>query len=196
MKKFLFYLILSLCCSNMSLSNQNIKSDFLKWNIEFESLITKKKLIFCYPVIERIKDFYFYSYLFETRNETSSNKIEKIKTKYISEYIVSSFRQHVIIEDIVKDLNGMSNEGDWTPELKQNYIKNDTLMNLSEKYIGKEYVEIMNSKIPYNCFRTYDEFFGLNSASNFSQKELDVMQNLFIKEFENREESIFKEKTN
>jgi len=84
----------------------------------------------------------------------------------------------------------MSNKGDWTPELRQNYIKNDTLMSLSEKYIGKEYMKIISSKIPYNCFRTYDEYFGVNSASKFTQKELDVIQDISIEEFEQRETNL------
>ena len=192
MNRIIFLIIFFLnlfCYSSFSLSNE-IDSNHLKWNVEFESLNSKKKLIFCYPVIERVKDFYFYSYLFETKNETSSNKIEEIKMKYLSEYIISSFRQHVIIENLVKELNEMSNKGDWTPELRQNYIKNDTLMSLSEKYIGKEYIKIMSSKIPYNCFRTYDEYFGVNSASKFTQKELDVIQDISIEEFEQRETNL------
>ena len=192
MNRIIFLIIFFLnlfCYSSFSLSNE-IDSKHLKWNIEYESLNSKKKLIFCYPVIERVKDFYFYSYLFETKNETSPDKIEEIKIKYISEYIISSFRQHVIIENLVKELNEMSNKGDWTPELRQNYIKNDTLMSLSEKYIGKEYIKIMSSKIPYNCFRIYDEFFGVNSASKFTQKELDVIQDISIEEFEQRETNL------
>ena len=190
MKKIVCIIILNLFCySSFSLSNE-IDSNHLKWNVEFESLNSKKKLIFCYPVIERVKDFYFYSYLFETKNETSPDKIEEIKIKYISEYIISSFRQHVIIKNLVKELNEMSNNGDWTLELRQNYIKNDTLMSLSEKYIGKEYIKIMSSKIPYNCFRIYDEFFGVNSASKFTQKELDVIQDISIEEFEKRETNL------
>ena len=198
MNRIIFLIIFFLnlfCYSSFSLSNE-IDSKHLKWNIEYESLNSKKKLIFCYPVIERVKDFYFYSYLFETKNETSPDKIEEIKIKYISEYIISSFRQHVIIENLVKELNEMSNKGDWTPELRQSYIKNDTLMSLSDKYIGKEYIKIMSSKIPYNCFRTYDDFFGVNSASKFSQKELDVIQNVAIEEFEKREDNIIKKMTN
>ena len=196
MKKIVCIIILNLFCySSFSLSNE-IDSKHLKWNIEYESLNSKKKLIFCYPVIERVKDFYFYSYLFETKDETSPDKIEEIKIKYISEYIISSFRQHVIIENLVKELNEMSNKGDWTPELRQNYIKNDTLMSLSDKYIGKEYTDIMSSKIPYKCFTTYDDFFGVNSASKFSQKELDAIQDYSIEEFKNREDSIIKKMTN
>ena len=196
MKKIVCIIILNLFCySSFSISDET-DVNYVKWNVEFESLNTKKKLVFCYPVIERVKDFYFYTYLFKKKNETSSDKIEEIKIKYISEYIVASLRQHVIIKNLVTELDNISNGGNLTLELRENIIKNDTLMSLSDKYIGKEYTDIMSSKIPYKCFTTYDDFFGVNSASKFSQKELDVIQNVAIEEFEKREDNIIKKMTN
>ena len=55
---------------------------------------------------------------------------------------------------------------------------------------------IIKTQIPYKCFKTYDDFFGVNSASKFSQKELDVIQDYYIEEFEKRELDIIKKMTN
>ena len=198
MNKIIFLIIFFLnlfCYSSFSLSNE-IDSNYVKWNVEFESLNTKKKLVFCYPVIERVKDFYFYSYLFETKNETSSNKIEEIKMKYLSEYIISSFRQHVIIKNLVLKLDNLPKDEILTLKFRENLIKDESLMSLSDTYIGKEYMKIIKTQIPYKCFKTYDDFFGVNSASKFSQKELDAIQDYSIEEFKNREDSIIKKMTN
>jgi len=192
MKKIVCIIILNLFCySSFSLSDE-IDNNYVKWNVEFESLNTKKKLVFCYPVLERVKDFHLYMYLFKKKNETSSEKIKEIKKKSITEYIVASFRQHVTIKNLFTELDNMSENGNLTLQLRENFIKNDTLMSLSDKYIGKEYIKIIKTQIPYKCFTTYDDFFGVNSASKFSQKELDVIQNVAIEEFEKRELNIFK----
>ena len=194
MKKIITILITSLLwCSS---SSANTQDNVLKWNVEFESLDTKKKLVFCYPVLERVKDFHLYMYLFKKKNETSSEKIKEIRKKSIAEYIVASFRQHVTIKNLFTELDNMSENGNLTLQLRENFIKNDTLMSLSDTYIGKEYLKIMKTQIPYKCFKTYDDFFGVNSASKFSQKELDAIQDYSIEEFKNREDSIIKKMTN
>ena len=196
MKKIVCIIILNLFCySSFSISDET-DVNYVKWNVEFESLNTKKKLVFCYPVIERVKDFHLYMYLFKKKNETSSEKIKEIRKKSIAEYIVASFRQHVTIKNLFTELDNMSENGNLTLQLRENFIKNDTLMSLSDKYIGKEYLKIMKTQIPYKCFITYDNFFGGNSASKFSQKELDVIQDYYIEEFEKRELDIIKKMTN
>ena len=196
MKKIVCIIILNLFCySSFSISDET-DVNYIKWNVEFESLNTKKKLVFCYPVIERVKDFHLYMYLFKKKNETSSEKIKEIRKKSIAEYIVASFRQHVTIKNLFTELDNMSENGNLTLQLRENFIKNDTLMSLSDKYIGKEYLKIMKTQIPYKCFITYDNFFGGNSASKFSQKELDVIQDYYIEEFEKRELDIIKKMTN
>lgn len=196
MKKIVCIIILNLFCySSFSISDET-DVNYVKWNVEFESLNTKKKLVFCYPVIERVKDFHLYMYLFKKKNETSSEKIKEIRKKSIAEYIVASFRQHVTIKNLFTELDNMSENGNLTLQLRENFIKNDTLMSLSDKYIGKEYLKIMKTQIPYKCFKTYDDFFGVNSASKFSQKELDVIQDYYIEEFEKRELDIIKKMTN
>jgi hypothetical protein len=196
MKKIVCIIILNLFCySSFSISDET-DVNYVKWNVEFESLNTKKKLVFCYPVIERVKDFHLYMYLFKKKNETSSEKIKEIRKKSIAEYIVASFRQHVTIKNLFTELDNMSENGNLTLQLRENFIKNDTLMSLSDKYIGKEYLKIMKTQIPYKYFITYDNFFGGNSASKFSQKELDVIQDYYIEEFEKRELDIIKKMTN
>ena len=196
MKKIVCIIILNLFCySSFSISDET-DVNYVKWNVEFESLNTKKKLVFCYPVIERVKDFHLYMYLFKKKNETSSEKIKEIRKKSIAEYIVASFRQHVTIKNLFTELDNMSENGNLTLQLRENFIKNDTLMSLSDTYIGKEYLKIMKTQIPYKCFKTYDDFFGVNSASKFSQKELDAIQDYSIEEFKNREDRIIKKKTN
>ena len=196
MKKIVCIIILNLFCySSFSISDET-DVNYVKWNVEFESLNTKKKLVFCYPVIERVKDFHLYMYLFKKKNETSSEKIKEIRKKSIAEYIVASFRQHVTIKNLFTELDNMSENGNLTLQLRENFIKNDTLMSLSDTYIGKEYLKIMKTRIPYKCFITYDNFFGGNSASKFSQKELDVIQDYYIEEFEKRELDIIKKMTN
>ena len=196
MKKIVCIIILNLFCySSFSISDET-DVNYVKWNVEFESLNTKKKLVFCYPVIERVKDFHLYMYLFKKKNETSSEKIKEIRKKSIAEYIVASFRQHVTIKNLFTELDNMSENGNLTLQLRENFIKNDTLMSLSDTYIGKEYLKIMKTQIPYKCFITYDNFFGGNSASKFSQKELDAIQDYSIEEFKNREDSIIKKMTN
>jgi hypothetical protein len=196
MKKIVCIIILNLFCySSFSISDET-DVNYVKWNVEFESLNTKKKLVFCYPVIERVKDFHLYMYLFKKKNETLSEKIKEIRKKSIAEYIVASFRQHVTIKNLFTELDNMSENGNLTLQLRENFIKNDTLMSLSDTYIGKEYLKIMKTQIPYKCFITYDNFFGGNSASKFSQKELDVIQDYYIEEFEKRELDIIKKMTN
>tara|TARA_B110000444_G_scaffold210754_1_gene206278 strand:+ start:230 stop:820 length:591 start_codon:yes stop_codon:yes gene_type:complete len=196
MKKIILIIILNLFCySSFSISDE-IDVNYVKWNVEFESLNTKKKLVFCYPVLERVKDFHLYMYLFKKKNETSSDKIKEIKKKSITEYIVASFRQHVIIKNLVLKLDNLPKDEILTLEFRENLIKDESLMSLSDTYIGKEYMKIIKTQIPYKCFKTYDDFFGVNSASKFSQKELDAIQDYSIEEFKNREDSIIKKMTN
>jgi hypothetical protein len=196
MKKIILIIILNLFCySSFSISDE-IDVNYVKWNVEFESLNTKKKLVFCYPVLERVKDFHLYMYLFKKKNETSSDKIKEIKKKSITEYIVASFRQHVNIKKLVLKIDNLPKDEILTLKFRENLIKDESLMSLSDTYIGKEYMKIIKTQIPYKCFKTYDDFFGVNSASKFSQKELDAIQDYSIEEFKNREDSIIKKMTN
>ena len=196
MKKIILIIVLNLLCySSFSISDE-IDVNYVKWNVEFESLNTKKKLVFCYPVLERVKDFHLYVYLFKKNNETSSDKIKEIRKKSITEYIVVDFREYVIIKNLVLKLDNLPKDVILTLEFRENLIKDESLMRLSDKYIGKEYMKIIKTQIPYKCFKTYDDFFGVNSASKFSQKELDAIQDYSIEEFKNREDSIIKKMTN
>ena len=156
MKKTLIILVLLFC--NTAISEEiNVKDRLNKFKWDFDSLIKEKKLAYCIPVFQMMKqrnvldvyDVFFVKPISEEeRDELMKNLISEFDNLYLMETVAYFY--------LFKNLGKLSIDGQFTDEMKVSLDKNDELIQKSGNYLnGLPYLDVLDTKIYSSCVHNY-----------------------------------------
>ena len=157
MKKILLSVFLVLLVCNTAISEEiDVKDRLNKFKWDFDSLTEEKKLTYCVPVFQMMKqrnvlDVYdvFYKSISE---EEKDNLMKNLVSEFDNLYLMET----VAYFNLVEDLDKLSIDGQFTDEMKVSYDKNDKLILKSGNYLnGLPYSEVLDSKIYSSCVHNY-----------------------------------------
>jgi len=186
MKKHLGIVVLGLFFFGTANSNDKID----KWKWDFNSLTSEKKIFYCIPLYELLKDNAAYNLShFYKQNLSKEQKLEYEK-KYVRGYYSMYLPETVSMVYMVKQTLNKSIEGSLTSDMKIDLLKKNELTNKSGAYLdGLSFIEVSDSKIAIECMINYMNFSNQNNefknlVSKFSSDE--NIYSMMLEEFDEK----------
>ena len=158
MKKLYLYLFLVLLVCNTAISEEiDVKDRLNKFKWDFDSLTAEKKLTYCVPVFQMMKQRNVHDVYAIIKDKTiSEGARDKQMKNLVNEFGILYLMETVAYFNLFEDLDKQSIDGKLTDEMKVSLDKNDELIQKSGNYLNKlPFSEVLKTQIYSTCSLNY-----------------------------------------
>jgi len=158
MKKLSLYVFLVLLVCNTAISEEiDVKDRLNKFKWDFDSLTAEKKLTYCVPVFQMMKQRNVHDVYAIIKDKTiSEGARDKQMKNLVNEFGVLYLMETVAYFNLFEDLDKQSIDGKLTDEMKVSLDKNDELIQKSGNYLNKlPFSEVLKTQIYSTCSLNY-----------------------------------------
>ena len=158
MKKLYLYLFLVLLVCNTAISEEiDVKDRLNKFKWDFDSLTAEKKLTYCVPVFQMMKQRNVHDVYAIIKDKTiSEGARDKQMKNLVNEFGILYLMETVAYFNLFEDLGKQSIDGKLTDEMKVSLDKNDELIQKSGNYLNElPFSEVLKTQIYSTCSLNY-----------------------------------------